>query len=81
MLRRGGAVTDEFRVKKNQNAYVAWAGTLAAGTAVAETCLPEHVLNRPRELENIPAAALAREVIANIRMSGSKIGFRPSVVP
>lgn len=41
-----------------------------AGAAQAGTCPPEHVLSEPRTLENVPPAALTREVLANIRLEG-----------
>lgn len=55
------------------NGLAALAGLLIAGAApaaLADVCPPEHVLTEPRQLENIPAKSLVREVIANVRLEG-----------
>ena len=41
-----------------------------AGPALAGECPAEHVLTKPRTLEDVPMAALSREVIANVRLEG-----------
>jgi quercetin dioxygenase-like cupin family protein len=47
-------------------AAVAGTGTMAA----AGTCPPDQVLTEPRDIEQIAAVALRREVLANVRLEG-----------
>lgn len=49
-------------------AVVATLGT--AGTALAGSCPPEHVLTEPRALEKIALDKLSREVLANVKLMG-----------
>lgn len=49
------------------------AATILLGMAAAVqagSCPPDQVLTEPRDLENIPAMDLTREVLANVRLEG-----------
>jgi quercetin dioxygenase-like cupin family protein len=51
-------------------ALAATALLITANSAMAGGCPPEHVLTTPRKMDDIPQAALTREVIANVRLEG-----------